>query len=50
MKNNAQFVTGGCCHLCCSVSYDSDEHIEPFVLRRKFSVKNDTETMTTSHK
>ena len=32
-----QLVTGGCCQWQDSTSYDSDEVIETFVLRRKFS-------------
>jgi len=36
-KLNAQFVTGVCCHWLDIASYDSDEHIETFVNRGKFS-------------
>ena len=38
MKNiQHETLTGGCCQWLGSNSYDSDEVIETFVLRRKFS-------------
>ncbi len=40
---NAQLVTGVCCQWRDSASYDSDVHIETFVLRGKFSGKIATE-------
>lgn len=38
-----QAVTGVCCQWRDSASYDSDVHIETFVLRRNFSSKIATE-------
>jgi len=38
-----QAVTGVCCQWRGSASYDSDEHIETFVLLRKFSCEIATE-------
>jgi hypothetical protein len=40
---NAQLVTGGCCQWLGSSSYDSDVHIETFVLLGKFSGEIATE-------
>ncbi len=37
IKTERQPVTGGCCQWQDSASYDSDELIKTFVLRRKFS-------------
>jgi cytoskeletal protein CcmA (bactofilin family) len=42
-KKVRQLVTGGCCQWRDSGSFDSDVHIETFVLRGKFSGKIATE-------
>jgi len=42
-KTEHQAVTGGCCQWWDSASYDSNVHIETFVLRGKFSDKIATE-------
>lgn len=43
MKNELRWVTSVCCQWRDSASYDSDEVIETFVLRRKFSGEIATE-------
>ena len=42
-KKEGQLVTGGCCQWRGSASYDSDVHIESFVLCGKISGKIATE-------
>jgi hypothetical protein len=42
-NKNRQCITGVCCQWRCSASYYSDEHIETFVLRGKYSGEIATE-------